>query len=130
MFLGYVPVQQNDPKMMKQQRLAGYHGYRGYQPGPLITEHVYNSRSDIVAPDNLMHHHDNQRCSSTATMFGRSGHVMSPYGPQQNIQYAPAYLDPNKTPVYKNHALLRHQFSREALSDVTTKSRPRMMTRV
>ena len=118
---GYYPIQQHDPKMMMQQRIvSGYQG--GYQSAiPLEHHQVYNSTSDAVQS---FRHHDNQRCSSTATMFGRSQHVVSPFhGAQQNVHCAPT------TPQY-NHALLRHQLSREALSDVTTKSRPRMTTRV
>ena len=107
--------------MMQQRLVSGYQGYSGgYQPA-LDHHQVYNSRSDVVQSPR---HHDNQRCSSTATMFGRSQHAVSPFeGTPQKFYYAP------KTPQYK-HALLRQQLSRESLSDVTTKSRPRMTTRV
>ena len=116
--------------LMTQQRLvSGHQGYQGaYQPVvPLDHHQVYDSRSDVVQSPR---HHDYN--SSTATMFGRSQHAVSPFhGVPQDIRYAPTtsqYPHPDES-AYK-HALLRHQLSMEALSDVTTKSRPRMTTRV
>ena len=113
--------------MMQQRLVSGYQGYYGgYQPA-LDHHQVYNSRSDIVQSP---YHHDIQ--SSTAPMLDRSQHAVSPFqGAPQNIHYAPTtyqYPHPNES-AYKN-ALLRQQLSKDALSDVTTKSRPRMSTRV